>query len=136
MAPRRTKRTAQTATERLGPVFHRLRTERRIPTSQLSEETGLDPSYLAHLERGRFKDMGIEKFARLVKALSVSADQVLAQMGLLPSGAAAEVPDSKAFLRARYKLSPADLQSALDFLDFLSRKSRLTKVEKEPRSRT
>lgn len=106
-----------------------------MATSQLSKETGLDPSYLAHLERGRFKDIGIEKFARLVHALSISADQVLTQMGLLPSGPAVESLDPKAFLRSQYKLSPADLQSALDFLEFLSRKSGRPKAEKEPRSR-
>ena len=127
-------RSKATVAERLGPVFHKLRTERRIPTSQLSKETGLDPSYLAHLERGRFKDMGIEKFARLVRALSISADEVLAQMGLA-TGPAAEALNPKAFLRSEYKLSPVDLQSALDFLEFLSRKSDRPKAEKEPRSR-
>jgi len=121
--------------ERLGPVFHKLRTDRKIPTQQLSEETGLDYSYIAHLERGRFKDMGIEKFARLVRALSISADQVLAEMGLLPKGAAPRI-DPKALLRAHYKLSPTDLRNALDFLEFLSRKSGRPKAEKEPRSRT
>lgn len=60
----------------------KLRTERKIATSQLTKETGLDPSHV-HLERRRFNDIGIEKFARLVHALSISADQVLAQMGLV-----------------------------------------------------
>jgi len=106
-----------------------------MPASQLSEETGLTRSYLNYLERGKFKEIGIEKFARLVRVLAVSADEVLAEMGLLPAGPAAEQVDSKAFLRARYKLSPADLQSALDFLEFLSRKPSQRKAEKEPRGR-
>lgn len=133
--PRRSSRTVRSGgTERLGPVLHRLRTERSIPASRLSKETGLSPSYLNYLERGRFGDVGIEKFARLVRAMQLSADQVLAEAGYLPRQTQ-KLPDLPTYLRSRYKLSPADLDLAIKFLEFLANKPRRRhpKSEKEPR---
>lgn len=135
--PRRSKMTKhQGGTDRLGPVLHRLRTERSIPASRLSRETGLSPSYLNYLERGRFGDVGIEKFARLVRAMQLSADQVLAEAGYLPRVAQKKQPDLPTYLRAQYKLSPANLELAVQFIQFLSqpkRQRRDRQAEKEPR---
>jgi len=106
--------------ERLGPVLHRLRTERSISASEMSEETGLSRSYLSYLERGRFSDVGIDKFARLIKAMQVSADKVLAEAGYIPQKKN-DLPDPKTYLVTQYKLSGASLQMALKFLDVLAR---------------
>lgn len=134
--PARSKTSKQrNGTDKLGPVLHRLRLERSIPASKLSKETGLSRSYISYLEGGRFRDVGIEKFVRLLLAFKVSADQVLAEAGYLPSKKT-PMPHPEEFLRAHYKLSPTNLATATDFLEFLSRKQkRGPKAEKEPTSR-
>lgn len=119
--PKRARKTKQRAgTKRLGPVLHRLRTERSISASELSEETGLSRSYLSYLERGRFADVGIDKFARLIKAMQVSADKVLAEAGYIPQ-MKNNLPDPKTYLVNQYKLSGPSLQMAIKFLDVLAR---------------
>lgn len=135
--PKRSKTSKQrSGTERLGPVLHRLRTERSITASKMSRETGLSPSYLNYLERGRFGDVGIEKFARLIQAMKVSADQVLSEAGYLTARPNPKLPDPETYLRAQYKLSPAKLELATSFLEFLSRKERRRpKTEAEPSRR-
>ena len=104
-----------------------------MTASKLSRETGLSPSYLNYLERGRFGDVGIEKFARLLLALRVSADQVLQEAGYLPAQPS-KTPTPEDFLRTRYKLSPAQLVQATDFLEFLARK-RSRNLKAEPSKR-
>lgn len=107
----------------LGPALHRLRTERRIPTSRLSRETGLSRSYLMYLEKGQFQEIGLGKFARLVKALRISADDLLAEAGYLPQviGKSLAAAEPKAYLKARYNLTPSNLDLAMRFLDTLAR---------------
>jgi transcriptional regulator with XRE-family HTH domain len=117
--------------ERLGPVLHRLRTERSISASELSEETGLSRSYLSYLERGRFADVGINKFARLIQAMQVSADKVLAEAGYIPQ-VKNSLPDPKTYLVNQYKLSGPSLQMAIKFLDVLARsEKRRPQAERE-----
>lgn len=135
--PTRSKASKQrTGTDQLGPVLHRLRLERSIPASELSKKTGLSRSYISYLEGGRFRDVGIEKFVRILLAFKVSADQVLAEAGYLPPASATRKPDPTEVLRAHYKLSPANLAMATDFLEFLARKQRRgAKAAKEPTRR-
>ena len=124
-------------TERLGPVFHRLRTERSLTTIKLAEQTGLPQSYVSYLERGRFQDIGVDKFARLIQALKVSADHVLAEAGYLASGPKGpKLPDPETYLRLQYKLTPAKVQMATTFLKFLARQGQFkAKAEAEPKGR-
>ncbi|MDE3076171.1 MAG: helix-turn-helix domain-containing protein [Chloroflexota bacterium] len=123
--------------ERLGPVFHRLRTERSLTTTSLSKETGLPQSYLSYLERGRFQDIGVEKFSRLIQALKVSADHVLAEAGYLATGPKGpKLLDPETYLRLQYKLTPAKLAMATSYLEFLARKDRRRpKAEAESKAR-
>src|SRR5262245_14455054 len=123
--------------EQLGPVLHRLRTERRIPASKLSKETGLSRSYLSHLESGHFSEIGVKRFARLIQALKVDADQVLAEAGFLANQPrASKLVDPETYLRFRYKLSPEKLELATNFLDLLARKERRRpRAESEGRRR-
>lgn len=125
---------ARSGVTRLGPVFHRLRIERSIPARKLSKETGLSSSYLSYLERGRFQEIGLDKFARLILALKISADQVLAEAGYLPKHPA-NLPDTESYLRDRYKLSGASLETATAFLEFLARQQRRRRAEPETRRR-
>lgn len=129
--------TTKRKTEQLGPVLHRLRTERSIPASKLSEETGLSRSYLSHLESGHFSEIGVKRFARLIQALKVDADQVLAEAGLLatrPKGP--KLPDPETYLRLHYNLPPEKLELATNFLELLARKGRRhPRAEAETRRR-
>lgn len=117
--PRSARSKQAPGTKQLGATLRKLRMERGIPATDLVKETGLSRSYLAYLESGRFTEVGLEKFTRLLQAMDLSADEVLGQAGYLttPRRKAADVEET---LRSRYKLSPAKLQQALDFLDFLS----------------
>lgn len=134
--PSRISRTRPT-TKQLGPILHRLRTERGIPSIRLSKETGLSPSYLNYVETGHFKDIGLEKFVRLIQALRVSADEILAKAGYLAQTAKTDLPEPQDYLRERYRLSPAQLEVATDFLDYLARKARRRPAtEREARRRS
>lgn len=120
MPTRARNKKPRAGTKRLGPVLHRLRTERSISASEMSEETGLSRSYLSYLERGRFADVGIDKFARLIQAMQVSADKVLAEAGYIPQ-VKNNLPDPKTYLVNQYHLSGPSLQMAIKFLDVLAR---------------
>jgi transcriptional regulator with XRE-family HTH domain len=125
-------------TSHLGPALLRLRTERRIPTSRLSRETGLSRSYLMYLEKGQFQEIGLGKFARLVKALRISADDLLAEAGYLPHviGKRLAAPGPKAYLKARYNLTPSNLNLAMKFLDTLASSQTLRpRVEPEAKKK-
>jgi len=128
-----TRRRTATAAERLGPVFLKLRTERGIRAWKLCAETGLTRSYLNYLERGRFKDIGVERFVRLLLAMKLSADQVLGEIGYLPHSNP-KLPEPEDYLRMKYKLSPSDAQMAAMFLEFLARKKK-PRAEKEKGTR-
>lgn len=67
----------------LGEILSRKRRERRMTLSDLAQRTGLAMSYLSELERGRFQDIGVEKFCRIVEVLDLSAEQVLTESGHL-----------------------------------------------------
>jgi len=101
-----------------------LRLERGIPATELVKQTGLSRSYLAYLESGRFTEVGLEKFTRLIRAMDLSADQVLRLAGYLPSKSSEATPPVADLLRTHYKLPPAKLQLAIDFLEFLGRRER------------
>lgn len=119
----RSARTKQSpGTKQLGATLRRLRTERGIQATQLVKETGLSRSYLAYLESGRFTEVGLEKFTRLLRAMDLSADQVLQRAGYLPTKATGALPSTEDLLRTRYKLPPAKLKLAIDFLEFLARR--------------
>ena len=67
----------------LGNYLALKRQERGMSITRLAELTGLNLSYLWQLEHGRFQDMGLEKFCRIMDALGMSADQMLLDSGYL-----------------------------------------------------
>lgn len=119
--PRRVPSRQSVGTTQLGKTLRKLRTERAIPATKLVAETGLSRSYLAYLESGRFTEVGLEKFTRLLRAMDLSADQVLEQAGYLPPRSRS-APSVEEVLRSRYKLPQAKLQLAIEFLEFLARR--------------
>lgn len=121
--PRRSATTRQApGTERLGAVLKQLRIERGTPHKKLIEQTGLSRSYLNYLESGYFTEIGLEKFARLIRAMDLSADEVLQKAGYLPHKPPKELASPENYLRDYYRLPQTKIQLALEFLKFLSRR--------------
>lgn len=119
----RSARTKQApGTKQLGATLRKLRTERGISATKLVAETGLSRSYLAYLESGRFTEVGLEKFTRLIRAMNLSADDVLREARYLPPKSSQSTLEIEEVLRSRYKLTPAKLQQAIEFLEFLARR--------------
>lgn len=123
---KQSKRLNKDAGARLGPILKRSRIEQGIPAAQLARDTGLSRSYLSYLETGRFAEVGLDKLVRLLLALDLSADRVLQEAGYLPQ-TPQDLPEPKIYLRTQYQLSPAALEQAQAFLEFLQQRER-TKV--------
>jgi transcriptional regulator with XRE-family HTH domain len=104
--------------KRLGAIVRRHRMEQEIPASKLADETGLSRSYLSYLETGRFAEVGLDKFARIVTFLKISADEVMIEAGYLPRRRD-ETADTKKVIRERYKLSAPKAEQGVAFLEFL-----------------
>jgi XRE family transcriptional regulator, master regulator for biofilm formation len=119
--PRSLRSKQAPGTKRLGATLRKLRTERGMTATQLVKETGLSRSYLAYLETGRFTEIGLEKFTRLISAMDLSADEVLRLAGYLPAKSRRATPVADV-LRSRYKLAPDKLQMVVDLLEFLGRR--------------
>ncbi len=75
--------TRQRSLGNLGELLSQKRQEHNLTLTELSNRTGLAMSYLSDLERGRFQDIGVEKFSRIVEALNLSADEMLTESGHL-----------------------------------------------------
>jgi transcriptional regulator with XRE-family HTH domain len=90
-----------------------------MPASKVAQAAGLSHSYLSHLESGKYGDIGLEKFLRLIKAMHVSLDEVLQEAGLL-NRRALNLPDPETYLTSQYKLSPESLTMAVEFLNYLA----------------
>lgn len=87
--------------------------------NQVSRETGLGKSYLSYLESGEYKDVGIDKLARILVVIDHSADWVLREAGYLPDTGKAPA-DTRTYLRNRLGLSQSRLEQALGFLEYLA----------------
>ena len=80
---------------------------------------------MSHLESGHFSEIGVRRFARLIQALKVDADQVLAEAGFLAKRPRApKLPDPETYLCLHYKLPADKLELAMNFLELLARKER------------
>ena len=122
MGGKRVKNAKKAHQQPLGAAVKRLRTELGISGSELARRAGLSRSYVSYLETGRFKDVGLDKFARIAMALEVSADQLLSAAGYLPSDR--ETLDIRVTLRRQLGLSGGALDQAMDFLGFLTDKKK------------
>lgn len=121
--------------KRLGAVLRTLREERGISAASLAKQAGLSRSYLNYLEAGKFAEVGLDKFSRMVAALDLSADRVLRDAGYLPQGPEG-LPDARSFLATHYGLSTTGIEQALAFLEFLvSREQTVTPKAKRAQSR-
>lgn len=124
----------ESKTKRLGIVLRKLREERGMSAAGLAKQTGLSRSYLNYLETGKFAEVGLDKFSRVVSALGLSADRVLREAGYLPVGAEG-LPEARTYLATQYGLSLSNLEHALAFLEFLASRDQADATKRAPRGR-
>ncbi len=113
--------------KRLGVELKRLRIAQDIPATKLAETTGLSRSYLSYLEGGRFAEIGLDKFARIVAALDADPDEVLRKAGYLPPRKKLKFDPVKV-LREGLDLTLRQAESATAFAMFL--KSKTTRTQR------
>ncbi len=130
----RANQPKDTKTQRLGLVLRRLREEQGVSAAGLAKQTGLSRSYVTYLESGKFAEVGLDKFSRIVQVLGLSADRVLREAGYLPATKEG-LPDPRSYLRAAFGLSPKGGEQALAFLEFLaSRERAAARAPRSPRT--
>lgn len=115
-------RSKQSNQDQLGRAIKKLREDLGVSAAELARRSGLSRSYISYLESGRFKDVGLDKFARIAAALEVSADQMLIAAGYLP--ASRETVDVRLALRRQLGLTGKALEQAMEFLRFLTDQKR------------
>ena len=111
--------------KKLGAILRHRREEAGIGPVELTKRSGVSRSYLAYLEQGKFAEVGLDKFSRIIKALGLSADQVLQDAGYLPK-TDRTLPEPNTYLRERYGLPPKAQEQAVAFLDFLTSRAHVT----------
>lgn len=127
-----TSRSEQSKAKRLGATIRTLREERGMSAANLAKQAGLSRSYLNYLETGKFTEVGLDKFTRVVAVLNLSADRVLRDAGYLPQGPEG-LPDPGSYLATQYDLQPEGVAQALAFLEFLASREQQSKTTKKPR---
>jgi len=119
-SPRKgTEASEQSKAQRLGAVLRTVRETRGMSAASLAKQAGLSRSYLNYLETGKFAEVGLDKFTRVIAALDLSADRVLRDAGYLPQGPEG-LPDARSYLATHYNFSPTRIEQALAFLEFLA----------------
>jgi len=132
MPPPSANQPKDTKSQRLGAVLRKLREEQGVSAAGLAKQTGLSRSYVTYLESGKFAEVGLDKFSRIVRALGLSADRVLRDAGYLPATTEG-LPDPTSYLKATFGLSPPGVDQALAFLQFLAARDRASTKERRPR---
>ncbi len=133
MPPPSANQPKDTKSRRLGAVLRRLREEQGVSAAGLAKQTGLSRSYVTYLESGKFAEVGLDKFSRIVRALGLSADRVLRDAGYLPATSEG-LPEPSSYLKATFGLSPKGGEQALAFIEFLaSRERAATRAQRPPR---
>jgi len=119
--------------KRLGALLRRKREEAGMGPVELARKSKVSRSYLNYLEQGRFAEVGLDKFSRIIQALGLSADQVLQEAGYLPLSDWT-MPEPRIYLRERLGLPRQAQDQAIAYLEFLGdRSSRKTAKSKGKR---
>ena len=100
-----------------------------MPVRELADQTGLVKSWVTRMESGDFQEVGLDKFARIVSTLGLSADQLLGEAGLIPKQPH-DLPNPREYLRTIFHLSEDSLNQAIEFIEFLTRRERAKKRTK------
>ena len=107
--------------ERLGVIVQRLRKEQGLSGSELAKQVGTSRQWISRIETGEFKDIPVDKLARVLGVLGASADAVLQEAGYLtpqPEG----WPQPRAYVSRAFGLKGKNLDFGIEFLEFLQTK--------------
>lgn len=77
---------------------------------------------MSYLEKGQFKDIGLDKLCMLLQALGCSADELLQEAGYLaaqPDG----LPEPSSYLRQVFGMSAEQARLAIPYLEFIAKRS-------------
>jgi transcriptional regulator with XRE-family HTH domain len=114
------------AAARLGTYVKELRTERGLSIRSLAGQAGVDWSWLAKVERGKYGSPDARSLWRVARALDVETADLYLEAGF---GDAHGLPGFRPYLRAKYHLPPEAIAQLEDYFTFINEKYR---ADKEP----
>jgi transcriptional regulator with XRE-family HTH domain len=113
---------------RLGAYVKELRTERGLSIRSLAAQAGVDWSWLAKVERGRYGSPDARSLWRVARALEVETADLYLEAGF---GDAHGLPGFRPYLRAKYHLPPEAIAQLEDYFTFINDKYRAPKQPEE-----
>ena len=106
--------------KQLGAVIAKARTRKGWSIFQLASRMGAPKSWVGFLEQGRYVDPAPERLAHIAELLDIKASR----MNHLTRGAvSAGLPELRAYFRAKYDLSPEQIEQVERYVRRLRRQS-------------
>jgi transcriptional regulator with XRE-family HTH domain len=127
MANTKAKPVSETAA-RLGSYVTKLRTERGLSIRALAGQAGVDWSWLAKLEHGRYVSPDARSLWRVARALDVETADLYLEAGF---GDARGLPGFRPYLRAKYHLPQEAIAQLEDYFVLINEKYRADKKPEE-----
>jgi transcriptional regulator with XRE-family HTH domain len=102
----------------LGTLIAKTRIKQGLSTRELAATVGVAKGWLAGIEAGRFLEPAPDRLARLSDVLDIEP----ARIDRITKGAVAEgLPDSRTYFRAKYDLTPEQIDKIERYLERLRR---------------
>ena len=106
--------------KQLGVVIARARMKRGLSIRELAAQLDVHASWVGFLEQGRYVDPAPDRLARIAELLNIDS----ARMDRLTRGAVAEgLPELGTYFRAKYDLSPEQIEQVERYVRRLRSKS-------------
>lgn len=106
------------SSDEVGQAIQRAREAKGLTLRQLADQTDMEFSYIAKVERGEISAPGAGKLQRLATALDIDIEDLYGLAGYLsPKG----VPDLPAYLRTKYDLPATAAERVENYLARLKR---------------
>ena len=106
--------------KKLGTELKQLRKETGFSIREVARKSGLAPSYLFKIEKGKtFSTLSIHTILKLSKFYNIPIGALLKEAGLI-SRDEYDLPEFSQYLRAKFKLSPQsirDMEMAKEIVD-------------------
>lgn len=107
---------------KLGNYLKKLREELGLSLREVAKRAELTPSYLARIESGGFKSIGINTLVQLSLVYQIPITDLLKESGFLEKSD--DLPEFSSYLRAKHHLSPQALRDMEMALEIVKRKYR------------
>ena len=102
----------------LGHLISKARRARGMSKRQLALEIGAANGWIVHLEHGLYLAPSPERLARIAEVLNIDPTRI----NLLTRGAVADgLPEMRAYFRAKYDLTPEDIEKVERYVERLRR---------------